>query len=67
MPRLGYKIRDMVFNPGDYIKTKDGKRGYIVDRIDEQEAYQIRLVHGYDMRYQDELEIDPLMGEDEII
>jgi hypothetical protein len=53
------------FNPKDYIVTKDGQRGYVVERLDYcVNAYQIRLASGLTIRAGEDLELDPLMADD---
>lgn len=49
------------FNPGDYIVTSEGLRGYIIHQIDESDTYAIRLVSGYTTIQESELEKDHLM------
>ena len=49
------------FNPGDYIVTKEGLRGYIVQQIDESDNYAVRLVSGYTIVNENDLEKDLIM------
>jgi hypothetical protein len=50
------------FKPGDYIVTKEGLRGYIVDCSDPKEKfYTIRLTSGYINKSIEDLEKDPIM------
>lgn len=56
----------MTFNPKDYIVTKDGFRGYVVKRLDYcNNSYEVRLASGLTVRPGEELELDPLMQEEE--
>lgn len=50
------------FNPGDYIVTRDGFRGYVVSKLDYcNNMYDVRLPGGYTIRGGEELELDMLM------
>ena len=49
------------FNPGDYIVTKEGLRGYIVQQIEESNTYTVRLVSGYTTINEEDLQKDHLM------
>jgi hypothetical protein len=50
------------FRPGDYIVTKEGLRGYVVDCYDPKEKfYTIRLTSGYINKSVEDLEKDPIM------
>ena len=49
------------FNPGDYIVTKQGLRGYVIHQIDETDTYAVRLASGYTTISESELEKDHLM------
>jgi hypothetical protein len=50
------------FCPGDYIVTKEGFRGYVVDYCDMKEKfYTIRLTSGYIQKSVEDLEKDPIM------
>jgi len=50
------------FNPSDYIVTRDGFRGYVVDRLKpESEFYIVRTTSGCTVYNQCELEIDLMM------
>ena len=55
------------FNPKDYIVTLDGFRGYVVKRLDYcHNMYEIRLAGGLTVRGGEELQIDPLMYQEEV-
>ena len=50
------------FQPGDYIVTKEGLRGYIVDYPNPKEKiYTIRLTSGYVNKSIEDFEKDPIM------
>ena len=49
------------FNPGDYVVTSEGLRGYIIHQIDESDTYAVRLVSGYTISNENDLEKDHLM------
>jgi hypothetical protein len=50
------------FNSKDYIVTKDGFRGYVVKRLDyTPNMYEIKLASGYAVYSSQDLELDPLM------
>lgn len=54
------------FNPADYIVTKEGHRGYVVERLDYcVNAYQIRLASGLTIRSGEDLELDMAMMYDD--
>jgi hypothetical protein len=55
------------FNPKDYIVTVDGFRGYVVKRLDYcNNMYEVRLAGGLTVRGGEELQIDPLMYQEEV-
>lgn len=58
------------FEPGDYIVTREGQKGYVVDRLSEPSTnsyvYQIRWTHGYGIQKSEDLKLDPLLGKEEI-
>jgi hypothetical protein len=50
------------FCAGDYVVTKEGLRGYVVDCNDPKEKfYTIRLTSGYINKSVEDLEKDPIM------
>lgn len=49
------------FAPGDYIVTSEGLRGYVIHQIDESDTYAVRLVSGYTIVNENDLEKDHLM------
>jgi hypothetical protein len=49
------------FNPGDYIVTNEGLRGYIIHQVDESNTYAVRMVSGYTIVNEDDLKKDHLM------
>ena len=49
------------FNPGDYIVTSQGLRGYVIHQIDESDTYAVRLASGYTTINESELEKDLVM------
>jgi hypothetical protein len=52
------------FVPGEYIVTKDGHRGYIIEKLGDMNMYQIRLSSGYTIRSGQDIEHDSLMGDE---
>jgi hypothetical protein len=51
------------FVPGEYIVTKDGHRGYIIERVADINMYQIRLTSGYTICSEQDIEHDSLMDD----
>ena len=52
------------FNPGDYIVTSCGFRGYVQRECEGvPNMYEIRLPGGPTVRASEDLELDPLMQE----
>ena len=49
------------FNPGDYIVTIKGLRGYIIHQIEESDTYAVRLASGYTTMNETDLEKDLIM------
>ena len=49
------------FNPGDYIVTSEGLRGYVIHQIDESDTYAVRLASGYRTIKEEDLQKDHLM------
>lgn len=49
------------YKPGSYIVTKDGLRGYVVERKEGTNMYQIRLTSGYVLKHEHDIEIDKIM------
>jgi hypothetical protein len=50
------------FKPGDYIITREGFRGYVVDCYDpKKQFYTIRLTSGYINKPVEDLEKDLIM------
>jgi hypothetical protein len=49
------------FNPGDYIVTSQGLRGYVIHQIDESNTYAVRLASGYTTISESDLEKDLVM------
>ena len=49
------------FNPGDYIVTSEGSRGYVIHQIEDSDEYAIRFVSGYTIVNEKDLEKDHLM------
>ena len=49
------------FNPGDYIVTSQGLRGYVIHQIDETNTYAVRLASGYTTMNEEDLKKDHLM------
>ena len=49
------------FNPGDYIVTIKGLRGYIIHQIEESDTYAVRLASGYTTMNEEDLQKDHLM------
>jgi len=54
------------FQSKDFIVTRDGFRGYVVNRLGYcHNSYEVRLASGLTVRPGEELELDPLMMEDD--
>jgi hypothetical protein len=50
------------FDPGDYVITKEGLRGYVVDYYDtKKEFYTIRITSGYINKSVEDLEKDTII------
>ena len=49
------------FNPGDYIVTSEGLRGYVIHQVDESDTYAVRLASGYKVVSESNLEKDLIM------
>ena len=49
------------FQPGDYIVTSQGLRGYVIHQIDETNTYAVRLASGYTTMNEEDLKKDHLM------
>ena len=49
------------FNPGDYIVTSEGLRGYVIHQVDESNVYAVRLASGYKVVSESDLEKDLIM------
>ena len=49
------------FNPGDYIVTSQGLRGYVIHQIDESDTYAVRLASGYTTISEEDIQKDHLM------
>lgn len=52
------------FNPGDYIVTSCGFRGYVIKQIEKTNFYEVRLAGGVTVRSAQDLEHDALMLEE---
>ena len=55
-----------VFNPKDFIVTKDGFRGIVIKRLDYAPGmYEIKLASGYAVYSSQDFELDPLMQDND--
>jgi hypothetical protein len=55
--------RKKEFVPGEYIVTKDGHRGYVIEKVADNNMYQIRLTSGYTIRSGQDIKHDSLMDD----
>ena len=55
-------IAGLYFQAGDYIVTRDGFRGYILQRLDYAPSlFEVRLASGVTVRSGEDLSFDPIM------
>jgi preprotein translocase subunit YajC len=53
-------LSTMVFNPGDFVITVSGQKGYIIESTDSTEKFfYVRIGNRYLIKSADELKLDP--------